>query len=284
VHLDQETAEAWVQAIVYRSPRLYELPQSRWSYQGLRQVCPWLRPLPDAGICQVLLRLEVCYKRGRVYVHSPDQQYVRKLVRILRAYREALAQPERIVFLFEDEHTFCRNPTQAPCYAGVGAAAQQARLYAGYDSTRREAFCLNPVSGELITLQRNHFPAEIIARVPGLCRGAVSAGRDDLHRFGQLAGALRRPGAQVAGRPEAAAFVCCPYLPTRPGQTRSKRYGASSIRRWLTCIHSAPTGKACARRWILGLSSGVRGLKTCSSTLGWLRVTIPSRPFLHTRD
>lgn len=183
-HLDQETAAAEVQAIVYRSPRLYELAQSRWSYQGLRQVCPWLRPLTDAGICQVLGRLEVCYKRGRVYVHSPDPQYVHKLVRIVRAYREALAHPERIIFLFEDEHTFCRNPTQASCYAGVGTAAHQARLYAGYDSTRREAFCLNPVSGELITLQRNHFPAEIIARVSGLCRGAVSASRDDLHRLG----------------------------------------------------------------------------------------------------
>ncbi len=164
VHLDQETAAAEVQAIVYRSPRLYELPQSRWSYQGLRQVCPWLRPLTDAGICQVLGRLEVCYKRGRVYVHSPDPQYVHKLVRIVRAYREALAHPERIIFLFEDEHTFCRNPTQASCYAGVGTAAHQARLYAGYDSTRRIAGCLNPVSGELITLQRNHFPAEIFTR------------------------------------------------------------------------------------------------------------------------
>jgi transposase len=74
VHLDQETAAAEVQAIVYRSPRLYELQRSRWSYQGLRQVCPWLHPLTDAGICQVLKRLRVRSKRGHLSVHSPDLQ------------------------------------------------------------------------------------------------------------------------------------------------------------------------------------------------------------------
>jgi len=106
----------------------------------------------------------VRYKRGRLQVHSPDPEYVPKLVRIVRAYREALAQPERIVFLFEDEHTFHRNPSLANAYAVEGADAKRAPLYAGYNSARRIAGCLNPVSGALITMQRNHFPAPLFAK------------------------------------------------------------------------------------------------------------------------
>jgi transposase len=163
-HADIETAAAELRSIVYRSPWLYELGRSRWWLDGLRQVCSWLRPLTLPGVCQLLKRLGVSYKRGQVQVHSPDKQYIEKLVRILWAIAQCQQDPEHRVFLFEDEHTFHRNPTLASAYAVSGAEASLARLYAGYDSARRIAGCLDVRTGALITMQRNHFPAELFLK------------------------------------------------------------------------------------------------------------------------
>ncbi len=163
-HLDLETAAAELRSIVYRSPRLYELPRTRWWLDGLRQVCPWLRPLTLPGVCQILKRVGVSYKRGRIHVRSPDPQYIAKLVRILWAIAECLRDPEHTVFLFEDEHPFFRNPTLADWYAVAGAEAMSAPLYAGYDSARRIAGCLDISSGALIPMQRHHFPIPLFLK------------------------------------------------------------------------------------------------------------------------
>src|SRR5438105_2119345 len=115
-HLDLETAAAQVQGIVHRSPYLYEQPRSRWWLDGIRQVVPWMAGLSLPGVHRLLKRLEVCYKQGQVAVHSPDVLYDVKLTRIEAAKRASREQPGKIVFLYQDEHSFFRQPSVARDY------------------------------------------------------------------------------------------------------------------------------------------------------------------------
>lgn len=165
VHLDAESAAAELRGLLYRSPRLFDLPRTRWWLDGLRQQVKWLRPLSLAGVCLLLKRLGVRYKRGRRALHSPDLAYERKLVQIEQAAREAVANPGKKVLLFEDEHTLHRQPGVAWAYAGAEAGSNlDVPLYPGYDCERRIAGCLDLVTGALISMQRNHFPAETFAK------------------------------------------------------------------------------------------------------------------------
>lgn len=125
---------------------------------------PWLAHLSVPGVHSLLKRLGVTSKRGRVSVHSPDLLYEQKLAAIRVAQAACLADPEHIVFLYEDEHTFYRNPTKERCYASRGGAPHKASLRAGYDNCRRIAGCLDWRTGAVITMQRNHFPADLFAK------------------------------------------------------------------------------------------------------------------------
>ena len=81
VHHDIETAAPDLQGRLYRSPRLYGLEQSRWTLQALQNQVDWLchtplgKPMSLPGICKLLRRLGVTYKRGRAHLHSPDLLY-----------------------------------------------------------------------------------------------------------------------------------------------------------------------------------------------------------------
>lgn len=148
---------AEVQGVIYRSPHLYGLKRSRWWLDGIRQAIPWLKEKSSAGIHQMLKRFGICYKRGRIFVHSPDLFYNVKIAAIEEAKRASRANPDRIVFLYQDEHSFFKQPSVAPDYAAKEGDAKKARLYAGSDAMRRVAGCLDINTGALITMQRNHF-------------------------------------------------------------------------------------------------------------------------------
>src|SRR5215470_8530063 len=81
LHQDIETAAPDLQGRLYRSPRLYGLEQSRWTLQALQNQVDWLchmplgKPMSLPGICKLLRRLGVTYKRGRAHLHSPDLLY-----------------------------------------------------------------------------------------------------------------------------------------------------------------------------------------------------------------
>lgn len=106
MHEDLETASAQVHALVHRSPRLCGLPQSHWRLQDVRAQLSWLNECTLAGVSQVLHRLRVHYKQGRASVHSPDLAYELKLARIRQARWRAQQEPDRFVFLYEDEGTY----------------------------------------------------------------------------------------------------------------------------------------------------------------------------------
>jgi DDE superfamily endonuclease len=147
---DLQSAAAQVQAVCYRSPLLYELPRSRWSLALLHQAVAWLADKSLSCISQLLKRLHVSYKRGRLAVHSPDLLYDLQLARIRAAYQQMQQDPTRVVLLYLDEHLVGRYPTVARCYSSTGAPGMQARQYAGYHSMLRIVGCLDAGSGAVL--------------------------------------------------------------------------------------------------------------------------------------
>ena len=107
------------------------------------------------GICKLLKRLHVCYKRGQAHVHSPDPLYDQKMADITNARLLAHSAPKEVVFLYEDEFTFFSRPLVGRCYqpsASKGTKATGAALV-----TRRLAGCVDVASGAVIVRQRDRF-------------------------------------------------------------------------------------------------------------------------------
>jgi hypothetical protein len=137
-----------------QAPRQVGLPRSRWWLAGLRQALAALHSYTLAGIWTLLERLHLRYKRGRAYLHSPDPDYALKQLYIAAAYRQAQAEPQRIVLLYQDELTYYRRPSVARGYAPAGSTRPLARLGYRANSKRRICGSLNAVSGQFHTQQR----------------------------------------------------------------------------------------------------------------------------------
>src|SRR3954470_3128571 len=69
-----EAAEA-VLGQVHRSPRGVGVDRSRWSLATLLTAVLWLKDLSRSGLCRLLVRLGVRYRRGQEHLHSPDPEY-----------------------------------------------------------------------------------------------------------------------------------------------------------------------------------------------------------------
>lgn len=148
-----------MQGVLYRSPRLYGLSRSRWWLDGLRQVVDWLKPddhpISLPGLCKLLKRWGVSYKRGRRSVHSPDLEYDKKLLLIEQAKRQCQDDPERFVFLYEDEFTYFKLPRVGFAYAATGAKGRSATGVG--TQLRRIAACLDIASGAVIAGPRQSY-------------------------------------------------------------------------------------------------------------------------------
>jgi putative transposase len=131
---------------------------------ALRNLCVWLWPLSLTGVRYVLRRLGITYKRGRRYVHSPDQAYSQKMALVAEARAQAQAEPERVVFLYQDELTYYRRPSVAQGYAETGSDGPRADQGHGSNKKRRIAGCLNAVTGALVSWQRSTFGVEVLLR------------------------------------------------------------------------------------------------------------------------
>ncbi len=110
VHPDAQAAQQQVQEVLHRSPRLFGLLRSTWRLRDVREVIGWMAHLSLAGVCRLLRRLDVVYKRGRASVHSPDLAYNTKMATIAQARQRSQVDPERFPFLYEDELTYELRP------------------------------------------------------------------------------------------------------------------------------------------------------------------------------
>jgi len=156
VHLDAQAAALEVQEVVHHTPRLYGLERGSWRQTDLRQVIAWLRPMSLPGVCKLLRRLHIVYKRGRASVHSPDLAYDEKLAVIAQARQRSQADPERFPFLYEDEMTYELRPRVSRAYAPRGRRVKLARQ-AATAKKRRIAASIEVNTGVVIARQRSRF-------------------------------------------------------------------------------------------------------------------------------
>ncbi len=146
-----------MEEILRQSPRLYDLPRSRWWLAGIRQVIDWLAPLSLVGVHRLLRRLGLCYKRGRRYVHSPDPDYREKLAIVEGLQAVVAREPGRFVLVYEDEFSYYRRATVAQGYARCGSDRPYAQQGLRSNIYRRIAGCLDAQTGRCFTWQRSHF-------------------------------------------------------------------------------------------------------------------------------
>ena len=148
-HADEESARGAILTIVRREPLLFGLHQTRWTLEAIAQVCPWLQVTTPGGLSQVLNRLGISYKRGRHYIRSPDEYYDDKLSLIQLLLLRAWYEPERYVFLYQDEFTYYRQPTLARNYEAKGHIQPLARMSYKTNSHFRLVAALNAITGQV---------------------------------------------------------------------------------------------------------------------------------------
>lgn len=149
---------------IHKSPHLFGLRRSRWWLAGIRQAVTALSTYTLAGVWQLLRRCNLCYKRGRTYVHSPDPDYDTKLAYIAAARAQVERTPETLALVYVDELTYYRRPSLAQAYALKGT--QAARVETGYRSNtrRRVAAALDVQTGQLFAWQRAAFDVSTFLR------------------------------------------------------------------------------------------------------------------------
>ena len=82
--------------VLHRDPHQFGHAQSRWTLASLLASCSWLHLRTPGGLCQLLERLQISYKCGRDYLHSPDPHYQEKLDLIADCLRRARWRPRAL--------------------------------------------------------------------------------------------------------------------------------------------------------------------------------------------
>lgn len=152
-HQKPEEAKEEVQHLVNRAPEQLNQVGSRWKLETVRKACDWMGDLSLSGVWRVLDHLGIALKRGRDHVHSPDPNYVEKLADIVAALDQAVNSNGRIVFVFNDEYTFYRQPSLGRDYGPVGSEHQPLALRSlRSNNSGRIVSGLNAVTGQTTSL------------------------------------------------------------------------------------------------------------------------------------
>lgn len=149
----EEAREAILHTL-HQSPQEFGQSGTRWKLQTLRMACKWLGLKSLAGLCQLLKRLRICWKRARAHVHSPDPHYIEKLSWVKVNFLNTTLETN--VFLFQDEFTFYRQPSLAWAYETVGKPQPLAELGWRSNLAWRIAATLNGYTGQVTYLQGYH--------------------------------------------------------------------------------------------------------------------------------
>ena len=140
--------------LIRREPAQFGYDRSRWTLAMIAQGCDWLEVTTASGVCQILKRLDISYKRGRDYIHSPDRFYQEKLSLIELARFRAYYEPDHYILLYLDELTYYRQPSLSRAYEQVGSAQPLARRSHKSNSAFRVLAGLNAITGQVNYLQR----------------------------------------------------------------------------------------------------------------------------------
>lgn len=134
--------------LLHQAPPAEDGGQSRWRLRALlHAVQDGFQLHTLSGLCQLLRRLGIHWKRAREHVHSPDPDYRAKLLEV-----HVLVQVRRpeVACLFEDEFTLYRHPGLAQAYEQVGAPQPLAELGHRGNYTWRFAAVLEVWTGQVI--------------------------------------------------------------------------------------------------------------------------------------
>ena len=155
LRLQAEQAKSQVEELLHRSPRLCGVDRSTWSLATLRPVLKWMQTLTLSGMCQILERFDLHYKRGRQHVHSPDPLYNEKLAAIEQARNLALQAPAEVIFLYQDEQTANLRPLVGRSYRAKSEGGEKAT--GGASELIRLAGVLDVASGQVLVRRRESF-------------------------------------------------------------------------------------------------------------------------------
>jgi transposase len=212
---DIDTARDEVELVLRRAPWHYGVPRSRWRLQDLRRVIAWLGGVSDSGIYKVLKRLGFSRKQALNFVRSPDPEFRAKWEAILRAYQEALEHPDEVVFLFQDEHSYYRDPTKAPAWHRKGKTQPRAWGKPGYNKRTRIGAAVNALTGQVIYLQRDEMGVEGLSALYARIRETYPHARviylvqDNwpVHKLPQVGAAREREGLTALFLPTYATWL-----------------------------------------------------------------------------
>ena len=146
-------AQAQVQAVVGRSPISQGIERSRWWLAGIGQQIEWFKGAAMSTIWRTLKALQVVYKRGRSYLHSPDPDYATKLAYIAACVERVRTDPGRYVLLYEDELTYYRRATVSSNYVLEGSDGPRAEQGWTRNRKGRIAAALDLSSGRVLSYQ-----------------------------------------------------------------------------------------------------------------------------------
>ena len=116
-----------------------------------------------SGLCRLLHRLGIRYKRARDYLHSPDRDYAAKVAYIQACWQRVYAEPERYVLLYLDEFAFERQPTLSQAYEVQGPICPLANLSHRSNTQCRGLGALNALTGQVLYLQRTHITTAVLS-------------------------------------------------------------------------------------------------------------------------
>jgi tetratricopeptide (TPR) repeat protein len=148
--LSEPEAHAELQHLIAQPPENFAQKGVRWTLEKLRKTLSWLNSLTLSGVWLHLKRAGINRKRGRLKVHSPDLEYLEKLLEVVRVLELAASSNGKIVVLFGDEFTFYRQPTLADAYFQKGSKTQPLGKLSHHSNTKgRIGGAVNALSGQV---------------------------------------------------------------------------------------------------------------------------------------
>jgi len=130
----------------------------------VQRVCAWLKEHTISGVWRALQQLEIHWKRGRDYIHSPDPAYQAKLARIGHFKAMVREDPTHCILLFSDEVTYYRQPTLAMGYEEAGGKGPLARRSYRRNTATRVVATLNFLTGQVTYLQASRIGVRELVR------------------------------------------------------------------------------------------------------------------------
>lgn len=125
----------------------------------IRQACPWLRLHTDSGLCQLLDRLGLSRKEGRLRMRSPDPDYCAKTEYIRRICEAADGDPGKVV-VYQDEASYYRRPSLAPVYQPKGSDQKAVPTRSEDPKFQRICGAMDVATGQVFWQQSAKFGVE----------------------------------------------------------------------------------------------------------------------------